>query len=480
MGKKNKKIYEEQFETPVDIDVFSDDDALDALIKDYLFGTDSKNNKSSQQDDANDVMGRILSKMSKRNNDEKQRKPVEQTYSTPSRNELPLQPTLGISECLNRVVLTDKTGAMSYASTNKYKRVTDFERIDSDVMGKILSDLEVALLIDSTPSAVFRYDEFVRRFKNVMETNTKRFLFIVDEDFNYQPDAHVYCFFNGTGFYNSCSDVVSKLSENYNMADSDIINIFKDLVIYHSTTSFIARDASYEFEDFINSKYNSADKITELIMNDRRTRPCLCEDEDPDLAQIFNFRRLSDLDYVFSALNPIDDDYSACVSPDDESIVTEVFTDMDGNKTIKTTTILDDGTIEETVDKAIETDDNTNSTTEPDSNFKVTTTSVLVEQTTVDMGERGASNDTEPFPKELEVHDTAGDVNDGCVGYRDDVGEQEPQKEIKEDRGRDNGIIDADPETFNLEIEEEEEPVTPTPKVKQPSSGSMVIPVMRG
>ena len=30
------------------------------------------------------------------------------------------------------------------------------------------------------------------------------------------------------------------------------------------------------------------------------------------------------------------------------------------------------------------------------------------------------------------------------------------------------------------EIEEEEEPATPTPKVKQPSSGSMVIPVMRG
>lgn len=442
MGKKNKKIYEEQFETPVDIDVFNDDDALDALIKDYLFETDLKNDKISQQDDANDVMGRILSKMSKRNHEEKQRKPVQQTYSTPSRNELPLQPTLGISECLNRVVLTDKTGAMSYASTNKYKRVTDFERIDSDVMGKILSDLEVALLIDSTPSAVFRYDEFVRRFKNVMETNIKRFLFIVDEDFNYQPDAHVYCFFNGTGFYNSCSDVVSKLSENYNMADSDIINIFKDLVIYHSTASFIARDASYEFEDFINSKYNSADKITELIMNDRFTRLCLCEDDDPDLAQIFNFRRLSDLNYVFSALNPIDDDYSAYVSP-------------------------------------IESDDNTNSTTEPDSNVKVTTTSVLVEQTTVDMGEGGASNDTEPFPKELEVHDTAGDVNDGCVGHRDDVGEQETQKEIKEDRGRDNGIIDADPETFNLEIEEEE-PVTPTPKVKQPSSGSMVIPVMRG
>ena len=444
MGKKNKKIYEEQFETPVDIDVFNDDDALDALIKDYLFETDLKNDKISQQDDANDVMGRILSKMSKRNHEEKQRKPVQQTYSTPSRNELPLQPTLGISECLNRVVLTDKTGAMSYASTNKYKRVTDFERIDSDVMGKILSDLEVALLIDSTPSAVFRYEEFVRRFKNVMETNTKRFLFIVDEDFNYQPDAHVYCFFNGTGFYNSCSDVVSKLSENYNMADSDIINIFKDLVIYHSTTSFIARDASYEFEDFINSKYNSADKIAELIMNDIFTRSCLCEDDDPDLAQIFNFRTLSDLDYVFSALNPIDDDYSACVSPD-------------------------------------ESDDNSNSTTEPDSNVKVTTTSVLVEQTTVDMGERGASNDTEPFPKELEVHDTAGDVSDGCVGHRDDASEQEPQKEIKEDRGRDNGIIDADPETFNLEIEEEEEePVTPTPKVKQPSSGSMVIPVMRG
>lgn len=36
---------------------------------------------------------------------------------------------------------------------------------------------------------------------------------------------------------------------------------------------------------------------------------------------------------------------------EDGSIITEVFTDMDGNQTIKTTTILDDGSIEETVSK---------------------------------------------------------------------------------------------------------------------------------
>ena len=36
MGKKHKKIFREQYEEPVDVNVFDDDAALDALIKDYL------------------------------------------------------------------------------------------------------------------------------------------------------------------------------------------------------------------------------------------------------------------------------------------------------------------------------------------------------------------------------------------------------------------------------------------------------------
>lgn len=444
MGKKHKKIFREQYEEPVDINVFDDDDALDALIKDYLNEETPNNSDVTNEvtrNEARNTMSRILSRASKtseKKSESKERKDaspkVYESKKTRS-GSLALQPTLGVSEFLDRVVLTDKTGVTTYASTKKYPRHTtpsdDDIKYDSDQLGMILNEFEYLLLIDSTPSAVFYYKEFFDTFKDITTTNLKRFLFFIDDDFNYRDTDKVYCFFNGTSYYNSCSDTIGKLIE-LGFSDEHIVDIMRDLVIYHGQTSFIGRDGEYEFDALHDSMYNSKDRIVELIRSDRLVvfKDDIDNDYDPDLAEIFNFTTFSEIEYrEFSPLPELD--------MEDVGLSTD--------------------------SKPVETD---------------------VEETKNIEEEVGVTNDNEPFQTSTE--DATSDEPDGLRlsggdGDRDVDIEQEVQEEAKEEIGEGGvaGIVDADPETFQFEEEKEEETGSSEPTVKPSSSGgSMVLPVM--
>lgn len=471
MGKKHKKIFREQYEEPVDIDVFNDDDALDALIKDYLNEEESGKQPTEyteevSRDEARNTMARILSRTSKssENKTERQeRKPVEPKVNDNTRTQsssLSLQPTLSISEFLDRVVLTDKTGVATYASTKKYPRhmtpSDDAVKYDSDQLGMILSEFEYLLLVDSTPSAVFYYKEFLDRFKDITKTNVRRFLFFIDDDFNYRDTDRVYCFFNGTSFYNSCSDVIGKLIDlGYN--DGSIVDILRDLVIYHGQTSFIGRDAEYEFDAFHDSKYNSKDKIAELIRTDRITT--FTEDintsYDPDLAEIFKFSKFSEIEYrEFSPLPELEEREKVRLNLD----------------------VISVGTDAKPVAEAY-AEKNELPVTEINSNDEDCEETENIEEEEV-----GATNDIDPF--QTAIANETGETSDGGrlsggYGHRDTNDEQEVQEETEEEIGEGGvaGVIDADPETFQFE-EEKEEDGSSEPPVKSSSNGSMVLPVM--
>lgn len=458
MGKKNKKIFREQYEEPVDVSVFDDDAALDALIKDYLNEESCKgqcsfeNNEEECRNEARNTMSRILSRVSKPKSEQNPKTTSNQErreYS--SYNSLSLQPTLGISKFLDRVVLTDKTGVTTYASTNKYPKHTCSEESEAygpDQLGQIISEFEYLLLVDSTPSAVFYYKEFLEEFKTVVKTNRRRFLFFIDDDFNYADNDRVYCFFNGTSFYNSCSDVIDQLGKmGYN--NEVIVDILRDLVIYHGQTSFIGRDAHYEFDAFHDSSYNSKDKIIELIKSDRLVETVdsfeVGDSYDPDLADIFNFKKFSEIEYrTFSPFQELEMSVIGLGEAGGE--MAKVVADELG----ATPTLINSNN-EET------------DYTEED--------------------EVGATNDDDPFHSEPEDDDDS-EISDGVRvsggdGYRDVDEQQEIQEETEEENGEggDTGVIDADPETFEFEEEEKEEDGPSEPAVKKPSDGSMVLPV---
>lgn len=471
MGKKHKKIFREQYEEPVDVNVFDDDAALDALIKDYLNEERTVDKpvigftEKVSREEAKNTMCRILSNAAKSAEEKKkerqERQPVEPKSYEPTNkrsSSLSLQPTLGISEFLDRVVLTDKTGVTTYASTKKYHRHTnpsdDDVKYDSDQLGMILSEFEYLLLVDSTPSAVYYYKEFFDRFKDVTKTNLKRFLFFIDDDFNYRDEDRVYCFFNGNSFYDSCSDTIGELID-LGFNDGHIVDIMRDLVIYHGQTSFIGRDSEYEFDAFHDSKYNSKDKITDLIRSDRLTtfRENTVDGFDPDLAAIFEFAKFSDIEYrEFSPLPDLDD------REDGTQLNLDVVSVGEAAKPIA------EAYAEE-------------------NNLPLTEINTNEDTQNIEEEEVGATNDIDPFQTSTEndTNDSDGVRLSGGDGNRDVNVEQEVQEEAEEEIGEGGvaGVVDADPETFQFEEEKEEENGSSEPPVKPSSSGgSMVLPVM--
>ena len=431
MSKKRKKIFREQYEEKVDVDVFADDAELDALVKDYLKEQETTNvSGDSESSTARSAMERILGRMSSTH--EPNSSVQHKAYSTENRtnNQIQLQPSISISECLNRVIITDKTGTVTYASTNKYKNSHNAP-VDADDAGHYLSEFEYLLLIDSTPSAAFTYEEFLNLFKHVVETNKKRFIFFIDDSFNFNADDPVYCFFNGVKFYNECDKVVTDLIDNHGFTNTDVVDIFRDLVVYHGATSFIGRDAENEFDAFRESKYNSKDKICDLVMNDRFTKVDKTVEND-DLSVIFGFKKFSDIEYYFPEIGCSDHETHMTV---DSAEVDSIMNKEDKEK-------LDEVISSETA---------------------------------------GVTNDNEPFQTKIDSCSPSGyDVEYREERVRTIVEQQEVQEEEEEvgEEERDSGIVDADPETFKFEEEKEDGRITTSPVIHNNSSnGSMILPV---